>query len=375
MSHFKLCLFFLISLTACNGGTSSSIEPSLSPIQEITVNLATPYISNDKKNEFFTNLNAYAESKKESLRYHFTFSPSTEEESNVVYKLISFEQLETNIKELPSSIKNELKEIDYIQCVKDFINDTNNEFNVIPFDIDYLLLKYDSALYSKEDIKSMEAINEALNRYNEATIKINTLYNFGFLIDNELINIKDSDKLQEDNVTPLWCLPQYEEYFEELRTKLFSFDKIDRTGNLRLDYSLGDMKAYFREDGDKDVAFLPSIKLFNKDITPYSSYSFLYGFYFKNNINLDDEAYNALYHLLMNKEGNTSISLKDSIINEVYQTESKYDSLKDGINSSLFIQYGQIKEYLPIVILLDYLYTNTSRYSSFSECYASNFIY
>lgn len=372
MRRFNLFIFSFIALSGCKGAST----PSQEPIKEVNIKVYAPYVSNNNMDQFFQNLNAYAESKKESSRYSFTFEPGTEEDSEVTYTVIYDIRSASNVKELPSSIKNELKEINYIQCVKDFINETDNAFNVIPFDIYYTLLKYDPSLYSKDELKSLESIDNALNKYPNSHIQVNNTYNFGFLINNEFININDSDKLQEDNQTPLWCLPQYENYFYEMRHTLMAFNNIDSRGTQRRVYSAGDIAIDFRreEDSGIEVTLLPTMNLYNKDLTPYS-FSYLFGFYFKDNVNLDNNTYDALYHLFMNKDGDTSILTKESIIYDNYLNESQYDSLKDRINSDLYIVYGQLKEFRPIFLLLGCLYLGSPQYDSLSECYADNFVY
>ncbi len=235
-------------------------------------------------------------------------------------------------------------------------------------------MKFDASLYNEDDIKSLANIDEALNKYEYAHIGINILYYLSFLINNEFINIDDSDKLQEDNVTPLWCLPQYEEYFVELRNILLSTNNRDLSGNMFRGYSYGDVRLMeiLEDDDGCDCAFLPSIKIFDKEIIPISGFSYLKGFFFKDNLDLDDDAYIALCHLFMNEELANSLYQNFPIFNNKYQTDTKYRFLKDGVNSRIFLQYGQLKEYSAILrAIQDCLFY----YNTFGDHYAQYFVY
>ncbi len=105
-------LLSLLALSSCKGIESPLSMPSIKPIEDITLKLATPYIRStyrhDDRGDFFAKINAYAESIQDYSRYHFTFVYSEEDECDLIYKTIHHDDPVTNVKELPSQIKEEL---------------------------------------------------------------------------------------------------------------------------------------------------------------------------------------------------------------------------------------------------------------------------
>lgn len=130
---------------------------------------------------------------------------------------ISGESL-SEITPLSASIKDRIRDTDYVKPVKDYLSSHLEEENLIPVAFYFDSLSYDSAIYGAEDIGDYGRLMEKMAEKEAHLIHTNTFF-VSYLLGTKNLSIEDCGKMDGERV-PVWSDPSLEPFYKELNAKL-----------------------------------------------------------------------------------------------------------------------------------------------------------
>lgn len=369
----------LLVLPSCSsplssGSFPSSIDSSLEegrPIVETKVSLGfSAAISERESTPLLDALNEEAKKQTERLGYSFVFS-FAENGMDVVYQhSIQSHQFDSEAyMPLSASIKDRIRDTDYVKPVKDYLSSHLEEENLIPVAFYFDSLSYDPAIYGAEDIGDYGRLMEKMAEKEAHLIHTNTFF-VSYLLGAKNLSIEDCGKMDGEGV-PIWSDPSLEPFYKELNAKLNPPSAKQVLWEDPSNPRDKDIVAFGSTEG-KGASFFPELALSTETIKPMSL-GHISSVTFSKESNLGDKEKEALevFFYEIGIKGMPYYKDAAPILSEDYEGNERYSSLKAEIESRVYMDLYHLDG--PFYAVFDLAYQLGLPHSesfSFTEYYA-----